>query len=410
MSLATPTPRGWLLTFLAAAAVAVSIVNVGLATALAASALVGLLTAGFLMAQFSLYGLRLERHPNRDAFAGQETAMPVTVFNRSWRYRQSAVLLEKLAFAPGGLLRAAVPPLAPRESCELPRRFIAEKRGHFQLDRIYLCGGDPAGLFRRTRCFRSSGEIVIYPHLDDLTGVKLRFNDNSMPGAEGRPLGRAGLGQEFYGIRPYRPGDEIRFIHWKGTAARGRLMIREFEANTVDQVAILLDTRDSEIGCDPRDNNLEYLIGAATSILETMGEIYCRIHFFAADGKSGDILHLAGDAAGLRNRMLAVLMRLGPSQTDFSELVKDSLEAIPPGAVVYALSMQADTAIAADLELLADEGCYVRWLWAPKLNFPPAAPDAPRVLYPDLVRYDADTAVKPRIAAYNLPLRELLRS
>ena len=216
--MAFPTARGFLLILMTVGTVGVALVNVGLATALAASIFCSLLAASFLLAQFSLYRIRIERRPNSDGFFGTEVALPLLVTNRTFLFRQPMVITEKCEFAPGGVLHAAVPPLGPGESLLLNRTCIAEKRGCTRLLEVKVSGGDPAGLFRRTRKFRLPGEIQIYPGTVRLDSLQLQAESNPMPSFDGRPLGQSGHGQEFFGVRPYRPGDEIRFIHWKGSA------------------------------------------------------------------------------------------------------------------------------------------------------------------------------------------------
>lgn len=144
--MAFPTARGFLLILMTVGTVGVALVNVGLATALAASIFCSLLAASFLLAQFSLYRIRIERRPNSDGFFGTEVALPLLVTNRTFLFRQPMVITEKCEFAPGGVLHAAVPPLGPGESLLLNRTCIAEKRGCARLLEVKVSGGDPAGL------------------------------------------------------------------------------------------------------------------------------------------------------------------------------------------------------------------------------------------------------------------------
>ena len=53
-----------------------------------------------------------------------------------------------------------------------------------------------------------------------------------VPG-DAAPIHRTGRGSEFAGsVRYYREGDEARDIHWKRTATRGELVVREHEQDT----------------------------------------------------------------------------------------------------------------------------------------------------------------------------------
>jgi uncharacterized protein (DUF58 family) len=40
------------------------------------------------------------------------------------------------------------------------------------------------------------------------------------------------------GVRPYRPGDHRRWVHWPATAHSGELMVREMEGPTAEPVTV----------------------------------------------------------------------------------------------------------------------------------------------------------------------------
>jgi uncharacterized protein (DUF58 family) len=46
---------------------------------------------------------------------------------------------------------------------------------------------------------------------------------------------------DFYGLREFRPGDDPRDIHWRASARRGRLFLRESEDESSRTVAIVLE-------------------------------------------------------------------------------------------------------------------------------------------------------------------------
>ena len=50
---------------------------------------------------------------------------------------------------------------------------------------------------------------------------------------------RKGLGGEFYELRPYAPGDEVRRVHWRAYAKTGRLFTRLKIARQEDPLARL---------------------------------------------------------------------------------------------------------------------------------------------------------------------------
>ena len=63
--------------------------------------------------------------------------------------------------------------------------------------------------------------------------------DRDMP----RAHGRLDPGGEFLNLRDYEPGDDLRRVHWRSTARRQRLMVRQNEARRRTPVLVMLDVR-----------------------------------------------------------------------------------------------------------------------------------------------------------------------
>ena len=161
MNLILPTSRGTVFLFVTVGSVLVALVNVGLATALTASSLSGIVISSFLLAMFSLYGIEIKRVPNQDGERGRRVFMPITLSNRTRRYRQSIVIREKCSFVEGGRNNFPAPPLAPGEELIVNRWMFAASRGYYKMKTITLIGGDPAGLFCRKRTFTLPGAVMI---------------------------------------------------------------------------------------------------------------------------------------------------------------------------------------------------------------------------------------------------------
>jgi uncharacterized protein (DUF58 family) len=47
---------------------------------------------------------------------------------------------------------------------------------------------------------------------------------------------------EFYGMRDYRPGDDLRRVVWRAFGRTGRLLVREAEQGITDRITLILDT------------------------------------------------------------------------------------------------------------------------------------------------------------------------
>ena len=74
-------------------------------------------------------------------------------------------------------------------------------------------------------------------------------------------LGRAG--DDFYALRPYQVGDDLRRVHWPATAHNDELMIRQHELPWQERTTVLLDVRAT---AHVRES-FELAVSAAASIL-----------------------------------------------------------------------------------------------------------------------------------------------
>ena len=72
--------------------------------------------------------------------------------------------------------------------------------------------------------------------------------------------------EEFHGLRPFRTGDSPRAIHWRTSARRGELTVREYEDFTGEDFLLAFDPW----AVDPAD------FEAAVSLAATIAYEWCR--------------------------------------------------------------------------------------------------------------------------------------
>lgn len=401
-----PTPRGVFFSLAAVGGIGVALINVGLGTALAAASLTGIVLSSFFIALFSLYFIKIERSPGRDGNRGSTLPMPLVITNHGIFFRQALVVSEKIPFAPGGLHRCAAPPLKPREKILFNRNVPIMRRGFFSLQNIVLIGGDPAGLFARRRTFKIPTEVMISPEIVELRDLPLQVQGRSILSPEGRPLGISGQGQEFFGIREYRPSDGLRFIDWKSTASKRKLMVKEFEAGSIDQITLMLDCEAKLTGRDREESNFEFLTKIAASIFHNMSELYCRVQFIGFD-QNGKRIRVRGEASGVYQEVMDALSTIEPGKGKLTELLDEAPNLIYPDSIFYCLSMSENATIRKQLEELAANRIEVRWIFAPREYFPIIDPEQPRVIK-KAVPEQSGGWLKPLTVNFNTKLREAL--
>ena len=105
--------------------------------------------------------------------------------------------------------------------------------------------GDQLGLLRRSVEWSEPVELFVHPKtvrlhataaglVRDLEGqVSNRITNNDLA---------------FHALRPYVPGDDRRYVHWRTSARIGQLMVRQFQETRRSQIVLALTTRQVEDG------------------------------------------------------------------------------------------------------------------------------------------------------------------
>lgn len=122
--------------------------------------------------------------------------------------------------------------------------------------------GDPLGLTRGTVRASDKISLVVHPELIDLGALHAIAGHD--PTADQQPIrALASGGDEFFALRPYVIGDELRRVHWRASARTGELVVRQDERPRTGRVTVLLDLR--RTGYD--DAGFERAVSAALSAL-----------------------------------------------------------------------------------------------------------------------------------------------
>jgi uncharacterized protein (DUF58 family) len=117
-------------------------------------------------------------------------------------------------------------------------------RGAHAWGPLVLSSGHPFGLVRRRVVVSGPVGVLVLPRPGRLNPEHLRRQLRGID-PHGERVRRRGWRHEaaqadFHGLRPFRPGDSPRWIHWRTSARRGELMVREFEDVPGDDLVLVL--------------------------------------------------------------------------------------------------------------------------------------------------------------------------
>lgn len=117
-------------------------------------------------------------------------------------------------------------------------------RGWHERPALTASSGHPFGLVRRAVELEPARRVLVLPVPAKIDRERLRAQ---LRGADprGERVRRRGWRHEgaqadFHGLRPFRAGDSPRWIHWRTSARRGELMVREFEDVPGDDLLLVV--------------------------------------------------------------------------------------------------------------------------------------------------------------------------
>ena len=215
------------------------------------------------------------------------TARPTELRRRTGRrelVEGGRVTVEVEIRAEGGVLPARatmleqVGELGPRElplrqrGHALYGRYVIDPapRGRYTLSAASLRFDDPLGLAESHAKLDRTDTLLVYPRVYELEGL---FTDaGSSGGDEGRALLHRTAGYDLHSIRDFQQGESLRRVHWRSTAKRRKLMVKELTELPRDESAVLLDgDRSANVG-GPGTSSFDAEVRAAASLLNRMVE------------------------------------------------------------------------------------------------------------------------------------------
>ena len=102
---------------------------------------------------------------------------------------------------------------------------------------------DPFGLAHAEVDLAAGGSLLVYPRLVALDRL---FSESGAHAQDGRRLLlRRPSGFDLHSVREYEQGESLRKVHWRTTARRGQLMVKELEDAPRDEIAVVLDAEAS---------------------------------------------------------------------------------------------------------------------------------------------------------------------
>ena len=227
-------------------------------------------------------------------------------------------------------------------------------RGVYTVGPLDAVWTDPFGLTRRTTQLLPATEVVVHPSTEPVHDRPLtrQWEDPPVRPPESKPWPS---GFEFYGMRDYVRGDDLRRVVWKAVARTGRVLIRESEQGITDKVLIHLDTDRSQHSPGDPSDTFEAAVRTAASI----GVHHLKDGFSVLLATNDGLLGSARRGEPGRIPLLDDLARVQRSATPLGEGVDALVRSARSDLHTVVVTPHLDDRAAARLKLVIDRGTRV---------------------------------------------------
>jgi uncharacterized protein (DUF58 family) len=211
---------------------------------------VGILAMPFLAAAFIRWNkLNIEIHRHLSSvrvFPGTRIVATLTIQNNGPGTAPFLLIEDLLSSSLGKPARLVVTGIPPQNSEKVAYSVLCRHRGKYTFGPASVSVSDPFGLARVNMRIADSNEIIVYPFVEDIPPGELSLQGAGFGDSTMRQLYRSAA--EFYTMREYVTGDDLRRIHWPSVARTGQLMIRQDEATRRSAATVFLDNRIVSLG------------------------------------------------------------------------------------------------------------------------------------------------------------------
>ncbi len=307
--------------------------------------MLALLILNGVLARLHARRVSARREPVPPVFAGEEVVVGLTAANGGSRPATAAVQDE----AGGGPVNWFVHHLPAGGTAAFTARVAFPVRGR-SAPGLRVGSAYPFGLLKCDRGVPAEEVVVLPPAgLADADGLRRWL----LRSAEGDGRARRVLRRvtadaaDVRGVRPYRPGDPIRAVHWRSTARRGSLMVREYDAAPSPDLVLVVEPW---VPARPARSDLdavEAALSLAVTVVRTWAAAAGTRVTVAVAGDPGSVRTAAPTDAGVRAALVPLADAAGAGE--FAALSPAAFDRSLSRAARVVVSSRRDTPYAGAL-------------------------------------------------------------
>jgi uncharacterized protein (DUF58 family) len=266
------------------------------------------------------------------------------------------ILEERVPERLGKPVRVPITRLASGSTVSHHYGLRCARRGVYQVGPLVAVAGDPLGLTQRETVVAEPFELLVHPRVETVSDRPLtrQFEDPPIRPPVSKPWPS---GLEFYGMREYTPGDDLRRIVWRASARTGKVMVREAEQGITDRITIMLDT---DRGSHSRDGEgLSESFEAGIRVAASLGVRHLREGYEVRTETNGGPLTRPLRGGNAQLLLLDNLARLELSREPLGNMILRLVSSSQRDAHNVLITPRLGQAEAAQLKLLLNTGVSI---------------------------------------------------
>jgi uncharacterized protein (DUF58 family) len=210
--------------------------------------LTGPIVLSWRLVKSTLRKVEISRKLPESVSAGDLLVVELTAVNRRWRLGCWSLTIEDSLRRETGPVgeppipaQVLVPYLKPGEPYVATYRGRLPLRGRYRFGPLRAWTRFPLGLLRSRITYGQEETLIVYPRLGRLMPAWNRAQQTSDLGLGVAARQQGFVEGEFYGLRDWRSGDSRRWLHWRTSARRQTPVVRQFEQQRNEDLAIVLE-------------------------------------------------------------------------------------------------------------------------------------------------------------------------
>lgn len=218
------------------------------------------------------------------------------------------------------------------------------RRGYYELGDLEVVVNDVFRFFSLKKSIKSNISLIVYPKIIRLSTFEIMASQQL---GELRVFDQAFLDKSrTSSLKPYQEGDSIKRVHWKMSAKKDEIIVKDYENRGDTHVAVFIDNDHKHFARD-MDRRLEdKIVDVAVCMVNYCLDQHVEIVLETQKGKN--FIRIVGqEKSDMKPFLEAMAVFNGDGEKDFRTFMQPRVETLRKGATVIIITSCLDKAMGA---------------------------------------------------------------